>query len=149
MKALELDPKYAKAWKNLGSAFMIKGDLKKGLKALTIAAKLDPNDFDTWMDMGRTKYNAKDFRGAVESFKKVIEIRPGLGKAWHWLGLTLQETGNRTEASKALNEAIKIYKQSGDYESAAEVESKIATIGAESAVGVNLRSQGKLRRSGS
>jgi tetratricopeptide (TPR) repeat protein len=101
------------------------------------------------MDMGRTKYNAKDFRGAIESFKKVIEIRPGLGKAWHWLGLTLHETGNRTEASKALNEAIKIYKQSGDYESASEVESKVATIGAETAVGVNIRSQGKLRRSGS
>lgn len=149
MKALELDPKYAKAWKNLGSAFMIKGDLKKGLKALTIAAKLDPSDFDTWMDMGRTKYNARDYRGAIESFKKVIEIRPGLGKAWHWLGLTFHEAGNREEAGKALNEADRIYRQSGDYESAAEVESKIVTLTAEPVVTENMRGHGKLRRSGS
>lgn len=149
MKALELDPKYAKAWKNLGSAFMIKGDLKKGLKALTIAAKLDPNDFNTWMDMGRTKYNSKDYRGAIDSFKKVIEIRPALGKAWHWLGLTFQEAGNREEAGKALNEAARIYKQDGDYESAAEVESKIVTLSAETVVTENLRGHGKQRRSGS
>jgi superkiller protein 3 len=149
MKALELDPKYAKAWKNLGSAFMIKGDLKKGLKALTIAAKLDPNDFNTWMDMGRTKYNSKDYGGAIESFKKVIEIRPGLGKAWHWLGLTLNEAGNKEEAGKALTEAARIYKQSGDFESAAEVESKIVTLTTETVVTPNFRGHGKQGRSGS
>jgi tetratricopeptide (TPR) repeat protein len=128
MKALELEPKYAKAWKNLGSAFMVRGDLKKGLKALNIATKLDPSDLNTWMDMGRTKYNAKDFRGAVDSFKKVIEIRPGLGKAWHWLGLTLHESGREEEARKALGEAVTLYKQSGDYESAAEVENRLASL---------------------
>jgi superkiller protein 3 len=149
MKALELDPKYAKAWKNLGSAFMIKGDLKKGLKALTIAAKLDPNDFNTWMDMGRTKYNSKDYRGAIDSFRKVIEIRPALGKAWHWLGLTFQEAGNMEEAGKALNEAARIYKQSGDFESAAEVESKIVTLNEETVPTENFHGHGRLKRSGS
>jgi superkiller protein 3 len=148
MKALELDPKYAKAWKNLGSAFMIKGDLKKGLKALNIAAKLDPTDLNTWMDMGRTKYNSRDFRGAVDSFKKVIEIRPGLGKAWHWLGLTLHESGREEEANKALTEAATLYRQSGDYESAAEVESKLATLSAKAAAAEVASSRGKLRRSG-
>jgi tetratricopeptide (TPR) repeat protein len=148
MKALELDPKYAKAWKNLGSAFMIKGDLKKGLKALSIASQLDPSDLNTWMDMGRTKYNSKDFRGAADSFKKVIEIRPGLGKAWHWLGLTLHESGREEEANKALVEAATLYRQSGDYESAAEVESKLATLSARSALKGSASTRGKLRRSG-
>nr|MDO8134431.1 tetratricopeptide repeat protein [Candidatus Njordarchaeum guaymaensis] len=128
MKALELDPKYAKAWKNLGSAFMVKGDVKKGLKTLRIAVRLDPNDLNTWMDMGRLKYNAKDFRGAIDAFKKGIEINPKLGKSWHWYGLSLHELGFEKEASEALSMAVRLYKDSGDIESAAEVESKLITI---------------------
>lgn len=128
MKALEIEPKHTKAWKNLGSAFMVKGDIKKGLKTLRIAVQLDPNDLNTWIDMGRLKYNAKDFKGAMDAFKKAIEIKPGLAKSWYWYGLSLSELGLEKEAGEALAMSAKLYKDSGDVESAVEVENKLITI---------------------
>jgi tetratricopeptide (TPR) repeat protein len=51
-KAIELDPKYAKAWVNKGLVLRMNGKYEKALQMFNMATKLDPQYASGWNNKG-------------------------------------------------------------------------------------------------
>ena len=51
-KALKIAPNFSQAHEDLGTAWLLLGDLKKSEVCLKAALKLDPSKFSTWKSLG-------------------------------------------------------------------------------------------------
>ena len=58
-KAIELDPKFARAWSSKGSALNELGEYQEAIKYLDKAIELDPNFSMAWNNKGYTLNNFK------------------------------------------------------------------------------------------
>ncbi|MBK8660948.1 MAG: tetratricopeptide repeat protein [Ignavibacteriales bacterium] len=52
--------------------------------------ELDPKDGQTWYNRGVSKFDLKDYKGALEDFNKAVELNPKYGKAFYNRALTKQ-----------------------------------------------------------
>ena len=53
-----------------------------------------------------TLYEAQDFAGAVADYRKLVEVEPENGKAWHRLGYCLLPIGRHVEAVQAFTKQL-------------------------------------------
>jgi len=58
-------------------------------------------------------YRAKDYRGAIEQFTKVIEEEQGCAEAWHNVGLAYANVGDNNKAVRSLLKASDAYDKQG------------------------------------
>ena len=61
---MELDPKYVMAWRNLAMASSDLGQHRDAAAALETAARLAPNDADTWNRLGLAQLELRDLARA-------------------------------------------------------------------------------------
>ena len=59
-----------------------------------------------WYELGQAKLSQKKFDGAVEAFKKALELNPEVVISSWFLGMTYAQTGNIEEAIKYVDIAI-------------------------------------------
>lgn len=67
----------------------------KAVETLDKACGLYPNNKDIWSLAGQTKYQAKDFKGAVAALKHALELDPTDAPNHQFLFLSLHETGDK------------------------------------------------------
>lgn len=105
-QAVQLDPKFASAWSNLGNIHKLKGRLKDAAKAYRKAIALQP-------DLPDAHYNlalALEAQGlptkAEESLRRALLFRPGYPEVHNNLGHLLLKAGKLEQAASHFRQAL-------------------------------------------
>jgi tetratricopeptide (TPR) repeat protein len=116
-KALELDPRYARAHFNLGLALRDKGDTDGAIRCFDAAIRchqkaleLDPRDASAhnslaWALATCPDPKLRDAPRAVTLAKKAVELKPNHGNSWNTLGVAHYRAGDWKAAVEALNKS--------------------------------------------
>ena len=93
-------------------------ELKERYKAASEAARQEINremkrneDAFTavqWNGKGVERYGRKDYEGAIEYFRRAVEIDPNLASAWNGIGSAYGELGNHEKAVEYCSKAIEL-----------------------------------------
>ena len=66
------------------------------------ATLFDPNNPDTYFELGVIRYQSGDYQDATTAFRSAIVINNQYLNAWYYLALTDQKLGNSSEATTIL-----------------------------------------------
>ena len=80
--AIDINPEFAVAYQNRGSAYFIKGDYQKAISDYSKALKLNPDDAVIYTSRGMAYLSEKDYQKALEEFNKAIELNPEYANAY-------------------------------------------------------------------
>jgi tetratricopeptide (TPR) repeat protein len=111
-RALELQPRLVRAWREMGSVLVTMGRHDEGVAAIERALELDPQDAGALATMGRARFiGCGEFAEAVEWYERAVARSPDAG--WYWLQLahcaTLARNFPRAEAASL--RAVELQKQ--------------------------------------
>jgi serine/threonine-protein kinase len=107
-RALKLDRKNQDAPRELASSFDAIGRLKEAEAAYKTAIDLRPHYWAVYNEMGVYKFRRRNYREAILYFEKVIELTPDNPLAYRNLGGVHLELGELEEASRNLQQSLKI-----------------------------------------
>jgi TolB-like protein/Tfp pilus assembly protein PilF len=94
-RAIELDPKYARAYGQAGVALFLLENYTGAISAqdkalreqyIATALKLDPALGEAYAARGALCETAGDFDCAVENYKRTTEVAPNYATGWQWYG---------------------------------------------------------------
>jgi tetratricopeptide (TPR) repeat protein len=77
-KALNVDPKYAPAYNNLGTVSYHANDNKAARHYYRKAIKLDPKAASYWSNIGAVYLSKKDFRTGAEAYQRAFALNPNI-----------------------------------------------------------------------
>jgi tetratricopeptide (TPR) repeat protein len=106
----ELTSKYPKAIqlkKQLAELLIANGESARAIPICRDMIARDARSVDGWLFLGMAQLNTRDFAGASNSFRKVVEFKPDHGLAYLNLGIAYEKLGKRAEAIKAMTEAVR------------------------------------------
>ncbi|MEO7922327.1 MAG: adenylate/guanylate cyclase domain-containing protein [Chitinophagaceae bacterium] len=117
-EALRIDPKYAAAYaaianekivQSLFSTASKKEIVNEARTAIEAAKALDPNLAEIYTSEGALKfYYDWDWKGAVESYKKALELEPGNATIYIRYSATLADIGRHKEALPFADKAVEL-----------------------------------------
>ena len=110
-KAIEINPQFAEAWNNKGTALGNLGRFEEALIAYDKAIEINPQFAEAWNSKGAALGNLGRFEEALIAFDKAIEINPQFVGAWINKGAALRNLGRFEEALIASEKAIEINPQ--------------------------------------
>lgn len=93
---------------NLATELSDRGRYPEALALLEDAARIRPDDPDTWYNLGTVLARMGRSGDAVGCFRNAVRLRPGYGAAWNSLGVALGRTGDYPQAVKAHREALRL-----------------------------------------
>ena len=100
LKAVELDPTYADAYHNLGSAYAEQAKWEEAIeayrKALTQTIYARPET--TYNNLGYAYWALDRRREAEDAFRAALQLEPRLVPSHFWLGVLLEKEGRQAEA---------------------------------------------------
>ena len=105
-KVLEIDPKNAEAWNNLGVLYRKQGDNEKALAAFQEAAELAPDRPDIPYNIGNLYKTSGDFEKAVSYYNKAIEADPEYAPAFNNLGTLYEAKKDREKALEVFRRGL-------------------------------------------
>ena len=80
--ALEIDPEHRPAWKNLAQILLQKKNgMEEGVQILSALIQSDPSDIEALLLMAGCYEEGGDFTSAVELYRHVLSLQPGLPMA--------------------------------------------------------------------
>ena len=107
-KAIELDPKYAMAHNNLGSALGAKGQLDAAMASFDKAIELDSKYAMAHNNLGNALHRKGQLDAAIVSYRKAIELDPKFAGAHSNLGNALKDKGQLDAAIASYRKAIEL-----------------------------------------
>lgn len=116
-EAIELDPKSAAAYNNLGLALRAKGDLAEAEAAYRKAIELDPQGATAHNNLGGVLRAKGDLSGAEAARGKAIELDPKNAIAHSNLGVVLRNKGDLAGAEAACRKAIELDPKNANFHS--------------------------------
>ena len=85
------------------------------------ALSLDPHDAATWYDYGNLlRSQMKDYRGAVEAYRRAIDERPSLAEAHFALGAVLLDIGEPDDAAASIESSLSLAPPNASWRADAE-----------------------------
>lgn len=96
--ALELDPRCAGAWVNLGGILLARWDFAASIEANQRAAALEPSLAIAHHDQAIGHLQLGDAEAAIGCLTRVVELEPGNAAAFFHLGVSLQALGRTAES---------------------------------------------------
>jgi tetratricopeptide (TPR) repeat protein len=99
-KAVELDPTYADAYHNLGSAYAEQGKWEEAITAYkkALAQTIYSTPESTYNNLGYAYWALDRRTEAEEAFRAALQLEPKLVPSHFWLGVLLQKEGRKDEA---------------------------------------------------
>lgn len=108
-------PKDWQHYNNLGQFYLDKKNYADALGVYDYLTKQDVANDDFWARLGFAKFGKNDFKGAVESYVKAIELDQSHPNRYYNLGLAYIETAETTKAIEALEKAIQLEPDNSKY----------------------------------
>jgi len=127
-KVIEINPKLAAAYNNIGYNLYYQGKLDDAIAAFRQAIQIQPDSI-RYNNLGIVLFNQGKLEEAIVAFKQAIQIDPKYPPAHYGLGYTFYNQGK-------IQEAIEAYRQT------IQIEPKFAA--AYNNLGIALKDQGKL-----
>ena len=118
-KALQIDPKFAQAYYELGSAMLATQNWQEGFRDLSTAVELDPNNFKARAELGNLyvlSRRPEGYQKAEEQARYIIEHDPKSPDGYRLLGTVLFAQGRAQEAIEQYTKVIELQpKDAGAY----------------------------------
>ena len=122
-KAIELNPKFYKAWVNLGIAYRQLGDLDKAEECYQKALKIEPNYAELHASLGALHIFKDEPQQALLALEKAIELDPQLPVAYSNRAFAYAMLDRFEEADKSLQQATIL-----GYQNSAVVKERIEQL---------------------
>jgi serine/threonine protein kinase len=107
-RALEINPRYAKAWFNKGASLFVLGRNDEALECNERALKINPRLAEAWSNKGVSLSAMGKKAEAIKCFDRALKINPLYDDALLNKGLALQALGRNDEALHNYERALKI-----------------------------------------
>ena len=112
----------ASTYANLGGAYRDLGDDAQAQESYDQALRLNPNQFNAYLGLGRLKEKQADLGGAIANYRRSLQLRP-TDHGYLRLAHALEMAHMPTEALAAYREALKI---NPDLQQAQDAASRLA-----------------------
>lgn len=105
--ALSLSPQFSEARNNLGRVLIERGKFKDATQELKIVAKdlTYPHPERVYSNLGLAAFNGKDYKGALDYFKKSIDYQRDNCMSLNYYGRSLYEIKDFSRSAEALDKA--------------------------------------------
>jgi Flp pilus assembly protein TadD len=94
----------ARAFGNMGLAYLQLGHLAQARESLQEAVRLDPHKMQVWMNLGLAKQKSGDLAGAIQAYSEGMKVQP-TGVGYLLLARALEQSGRQDEALTATQRA--------------------------------------------
>lgn len=108
-KAIEIDPKFAFAWDNLGISFRKTNQYEEAITAYKKSLAINPEGRLPLMNIAVTYNLNKEFNEAIKYYKKFIDLYKDDPEGYYGLGLILYTNNQEEEGLDNLIHAYTIY----------------------------------------
>lgn len=105
-KAYEHDDRLHNAVYNMGLAYKKKGDLDSAKRSFEKSTIIQSGELKAWYMLSIVRYELKEFKQAILSAERVLEINPSYGKAHFLLGLLHSMQGRPDLAKGSFSKCI-------------------------------------------
>jgi tetratricopeptide (TPR) repeat protein len=96
-KAIEIDPKFAFAWDNLGISYRKTNQYEQAIEAYKKSLEINPEGRMPLMNIAMTYNLKKQYNEAIKHYNKFIAVYPEDAEGYYGLGL-IQYTNNNQES---------------------------------------------------
>ncbi len=107
-RAVEIDPGYANAWRNIGNAHGMLGNQDEAIASFRHAIELEPNNINGYVDLSGIYAKAHDLPKARAVLEEGIKANPGTTQLHLLLAATYIEENDFKRAGEIIDEAEKI-----------------------------------------
>jgi Flp pilus assembly protein TadD len=94
----------ARAFGNMGHAYLQLGEMAQARESLQEAVRLDPHKVETWLDLGLAKQKSGDLAGAIQAYSEGVKVKP-TDVAYLLLAHAFEQSGRQDEAAAATQRA--------------------------------------------
>jgi Flp pilus assembly protein TadD len=94
----------ARAFSNMGHAYLQLGNMAQASENLQEAVRLDPHKMEIWIDLGLAKQKSGDLAGAIQAYSEGVKVKP-TDVGYLLLARALQQSGHQDEAATATQRA--------------------------------------------
>jgi superkiller protein 3 len=105
-RVVEIDPRDAKAWINLGAALGQAEQADEEIEAYRKAIQLAPKYAEAWYNLGVTQARCEEDVAAIQAYKQALLLSPKFAKAWFNLGVLQGKLGNPHEKIRSYRKAV-------------------------------------------
>jgi Tfp pilus assembly protein PilF len=105
---VDIDPADFQAWTELGTAYLIAGDMAEAEKSYRRAIREKPAFALAQLNLGRLLMNQKKYAESIDPLRAATEARPDSADAHFLLGKTYLKVKQGSKAVPHLNEAIRL-----------------------------------------
>lgn len=104
-QAVAVHPPFSAAYLEMGKIYLATRRMDDAITALNMAARYEPNDFDTTLDYGIALYGKGDFAGAEPELNKAAVLNTTAVTPHYYLGLLFIQTKKLEKAQTELEMA--------------------------------------------
>jgi tetratricopeptide (TPR) repeat protein len=108
LEQLDVDTKDPVALSSLGDRYFEGKNFQQAINIYEKVLALDPNDVDTYNDLGLAQHYSGKSDNAIETLTRGTQVVPSYQRIWLSLGFVLVSTGREFEAKPALKKAVEI-----------------------------------------
>ncbi len=107
-QAVEINPKYLTAWKNIGIDLYLLGRYNESLKAYDKALEIDQNYGLAWYNKGLALHKLGKYNESIQAYDKALRIFPENAAIWYSKGNSLLSLGDYYGAIDCYEQAIRL-----------------------------------------
>ena len=94
----------ARAFGNMGHAYLDLGDMAQARESLQEAVRLDPHKMEIWIDLGLAKQKSGDLAGAIQAYSEGVKVK-STDVGYLLLARAFEQSGRQDEAAMATQRA--------------------------------------------
>ena len=94
----------ARAFGNMGHAYLDLGDMAQARESLQEAVRLDPHKMELWIDLGLAKQKSGDLAGAIQAYSEGVKVK-STDVGYLLLARAFEQSGRQDEAAMATQRA--------------------------------------------
>jgi tetratricopeptide (TPR) repeat protein len=107
-RAIALDPKNSRAFRERSNSFRTVGRLDKALSDANEAVRLDPNDAKAFDNRGNVFNNNQQYERAIQDYDEALRLDPKFAQGWRDRGVAYYFKKDYANAIKNYDEAIRL-----------------------------------------